>query len=147
MHSSTQSQKNAYDRNQDAEQLKKALHYIQRNPNFLPAYTRACELMLSLGHYHQAYKPSKRALKIKFVKKLKNINRASQEWLTNNHGAESYDFLCKKALKENNLKLAYCISKKGAKHFPDDDKFKAHLNKIREFYAKKRDLENALQVT
>ena len=104
-------------------------------------------MMLTLGHYHQAYELSKRALKIKFIKKLNNINRASQEWLTNNLGAESYDFLCKKALKKNNLKLAYCISKKGAKHFPDDDKFKAHLNKIRKFYAKKRDLENALQVT
>ena len=68
------------------KQLETALEYIKRNPKYLPARIRACELLFSLGHYYQAYEYSKKVLKIKQLKNLHKIKQLSYEFLTLNHG-------------------------------------------------------------
>ena len=52
----------------------------------MPAYVRACELTFGQENYYQAYLLSKKALKIKHVKRLSKIKKLSHELLVLNHG-------------------------------------------------------------
>ena len=66
--------------------LEQALQYIERHPDFPPAYTRACQFLIESGQPYRAYALSKRGLSLKYSRRLNKTRELSRRILQQNNG-------------------------------------------------------------
>ena len=103
--------------NREKKDLEQALQYIEKHPDFLPAYTRACQLLLDLGQHYQAYALSSRGLSIKHSRRLNKTRELSRRILQQNNG---FTTAAEKLLRESRPKGAVEAIRNALQEHPND---------------------------